>query len=148
MQPFFLTFSLFLCGVLGVDGLDLVAYQLHFVLEFLDLAVHLVDERVALLGRGVQETEVVLVGLHLALQLFVLAHQTGTLIVEGVLATLGYLLEVVLELAETALGYGDVEVFIELVEDGVVLFVEFVFLLEGYVANGLILFYQFLDALL
>ena len=33
----------------GIDGLDLVAYQLNLVLELLDLAVHLVDERAALL---------------------------------------------------------------------------------------------------
>ena len=36
-------------AVLGVDSLDLVADQLYFVLQLLYLAVHLVDERVALL---------------------------------------------------------------------------------------------------
>ena len=35
--------------VFGIDSLDLIFYQLHIVLELLHLAVHLVDERVALL---------------------------------------------------------------------------------------------------
>ena len=39
-------------AVLGVDSLDLVADQLDFVLQLLYLAVHLVDERVALLYRS------------------------------------------------------------------------------------------------
>ena len=48
-EAFFISYLALLSGVLGVDGLDLVAYQLNLVLELLDLAVHLVDERASLL---------------------------------------------------------------------------------------------------
>ena len=35
--------------VFGIDSLDLILYELHIVLEFPHLTVHLVDERIALL---------------------------------------------------------------------------------------------------
>ena len=35
---------LFFCSVLGIDGLDLLAYQLYLVFQLLHLAVHLVNE--------------------------------------------------------------------------------------------------------
>ena len=41
---------------------------------------------------GIQETEVVLVGLYLLFDGLILAEQTGTLVVKGVLATLGHLI--------------------------------------------------------
>ncbi len=59
-------FLLFLIGVFSVNSLDFVTYQLHFVLQLLHLTVHLVDKRITLLRRSIEETEVVLVGLHLA----------------------------------------------------------------------------------
>ena len=58
------------------------------------------------------------------------------------------MLEVVLELRQTALGHSDIQIFVKLVEYGMVLFIKLVFLLEWYVTDGLVLFYKFLYALL
>ena len=65
--------------VLGVDGLDLLTDEVHLVLEFLHLAIHLVDEAVALLAAGIQEAEVVLVSLNLLFDGLVLTEQAGAL---------------------------------------------------------------------
>ena len=121
---------------------------MDFVLQLLNLTVHFVDEGIALLRGGIEETEVVLVGLYLTLQLLVLAHQTCTLVVEGIATTLGNLTEIVLKLAETALGNTDVEFLIELVNDSVILCIDFVFLLEGNMADCLVLLNQLLYFLL
>ena len=56
---------LYLCFVFSVDGLNLLANKIHIILQFLYLAVHLVDKAVTLLRAGIQESEVVLVGLNL-----------------------------------------------------------------------------------
>ena len=40
---------LFLVAVLSVDSLDLLTYEVHVVFQLLNLAVHLVNEAVALL---------------------------------------------------------------------------------------------------
>ena len=65
---------LFFLAVLGVDGLDFLAHEVHVVLQLLHLAVHLVDERVALLRADAEETEVVLVGLNLLLHGLILTE--------------------------------------------------------------------------
>ena len=36
--------------ILSIDGLDLLSDEIHVILQFLDLAVHLVDEAIAFLG--------------------------------------------------------------------------------------------------
>ena len=112
-----------LLAVLGIDSLDFFAHQLYLVLQFLHLAVHLVDKAVALFRRSIEETKVVLVGLYLLLQLFILTHQTGTLIVQGVLATLSYLLDGILELLQPTLGNADIQLLIGLVKHGMILLV-------------------------
>ena len=73
-----------LCLVLCIDGLDLLLDEVHVVLELLHLTVHLIDEAAALLRTGIQEAEVVLVGLNLLFEGLILAEQTGTLCVEGI----------------------------------------------------------------
>ena len=60
--------------VLRIDGLYLLAQQVHVVLKFLHLAVHLVNEAVAALALGIEETEVVLIRLHLAPECLILPH--------------------------------------------------------------------------
>ena len=103
--------------VLCIDGLDLLLDEVHVVLEFLHLAVHLVDEAAALLRTGIEEAQVVFVGLDFLLECLVLTEQTGALCVKGILATFSHLLEVVLEFVEAAFGDSNIEVFIEFVKD-------------------------------
>ena len=50
------TLSFAFLAVFLVDGLDLLTNQVHVVFQLLDLAVHLVDERVALLRADTQES--------------------------------------------------------------------------------------------
>ena len=71
-----ISFSFILLLVLCVDGFDLLLDEVHVILEFLHLPVHLVNETVAFLGGGIQETEVVLIGLYLLLEGLVLTEQT------------------------------------------------------------------------
>ena len=103
--------------VLCVDGLYLLPNELCLVLDFLHLAVHLVDKAVALLAACVEETEIVLVGLHLLLQLLVASHQPCALIVKSLLATFGNLLQVAPEVVQTSSGIGDVHFAEQLVYD-------------------------------
>ena len=89
---------LFFLTILGIDSFNLLTNQLYLVFQLLNLAIHLVDERIAFLGRGIQEAQIVLVGLHFSFQLLILAHQSGTLVVKGILASSSHLFEVVFEL--------------------------------------------------
>ena len=43
-EAFFISYLALLSGVLSINGFDLVAHKLHFVLQFLYFAVHLVNE--------------------------------------------------------------------------------------------------------
>ena len=42
--------ELFFVAILGIDSLNLLANQLHLVLQLLHLAIHLVNQGVTLLG--------------------------------------------------------------------------------------------------
>ena len=65
-KPFLMSVHhLFFLTVLCVNRFDLVTNELYLILQFLHLAVHLVNKGVTLLRGSIEETEVVLVGLHL-----------------------------------------------------------------------------------
>ena len=134
--------------VLSVDGLDLFTDKVHVVLQLLYLTVHLVNKRVAFLGTGIEESQVILVGLNLLLDSLILTEETGALVVKGILSTLSHLLQVLLEVVKTTLGNADIQFLVELIKNCVVLFIELVFLAERYMADRLILFYQLLNCLL
>ena len=101
--------------VLGIDGLDFLLDQLHVVLELLNLSVHLLNKAVAFLAAGSKEAKVVLVSMNFLLQVLILAQQTLALIGQCVLATLGHLFQVILELVQAFLSYRDIQFLIELV---------------------------------
>ena len=119
--------------VFCINCLNLLANQVHIVLQLLYLAVHLVDKTVTLLRTCIKESQVVLVGLNLLLKCLVLMEQACALVVESILAALSHILQVLLEVVKTALGSADVQILIELVEDGMILLVYIILLFIRYV---------------
>ena len=139
---------LFLFLVLCIDRLDLLTNEIHIVLQLLYLTIHLVDEAVALLAAGIKETEIVLIGLYLLLEGLILTEQTGSLVIEGILSAFCHLLEILFEVVQTALGNADVQILVELIKHGMILLEDLVFLLEGNVADGIVLLNELLHLLL
>ena len=139
---------LFFVAIFCVDSLDFLAHKIHVVLEFLNLPVHLVNERIALFGAGVQETEVVFVGLYFLTDGVILPHEPCALVIQCVLSAFCHLLKVLFEVRQPAFGHADVQFFVEQVEHGVIFFVYLVLLFEWYMAYALILLDQFLHLFL
>ena len=132
--------TLFLLGILlfpvgRIDGFDLFVEQLGLILEFQNLSVHLVDQTVSLLAAHIEESYVVLIGIDLAFQLFVTTEQAGALIVNSLIAMLGNILQIVLEIVEFAAGHRDIELLIQAVQNVVVLFVNFILVSESQKVN-------------
>mgnify|MGYP006935996067 CR=1 FL=1 len=134
----------FLLFVLGIDCLYLLTNQIHIILQLLYLAVHLVDKAVTLLRACIQESKVVLVSLNLLLQSLILTEQACTLVVESILTTLGYLLQVLLEVTQLALCSADVKILIEFVENSMILLVELILLFKWNMSNSIVLLNKFL----
>ena len=114
----------------------------------LHLAVHLVDEAVALLRACVEESEVVLVGLNLLLELLEAASQASALVVESLFATLCHILDVSLEVVQTAALCRDVQLLVDAVEHFVISLVELVLLLVGHVSHLVVFLCERLHLLL
>ena len=72
------------------------------------------------------------------LELLIAASQTATLVVHGILATLGHVAEVLLEVVKTATGHRHVQIAIDLVQHIVVLLEDFILLLERHMADSVI----------
>ena len=144
--PFMHTYMVLFSSI--VDSLYLVFDKCNLVLQLLHLPVHLVDKAIALLAACIEESEIVLVCLHLALELFVLSHQACTFVVESVAALFGGGLDLVLEIVETLACNAHMELVVELVENGMILVIHFVLILERHMTNGALLFDELLEGLL
>ena len=139
---------LFLFAVFRVNSLNFLAHEVHVVFQFLHLTVHLVNQAVALLRRCVQESEIVLVGLHFLFDGLVLAEQACALVVECIFTAFCHVFQVALKAIQTTAGSRDVQILVELVEHFVILLIELVLLLVGYMTNRLILVDQLLHSFL
>ena len=138
----------FLFFVLSVDSLDFLSDEIHVILQFLNFAVHLVDEAVTLLRGSIEETEVILIGLYLLLDGFILTEQSCAFVIKCILTAFSHLLQTLFEVVQTTLGNTDVQLLIELVEYGMVFLVELIFLFERHMTDGLILLNELLNLLL
>ena len=137
-----------LCSVLGVNGLDFLSHKIHVVFQFLDLAVHLVNQAVAFLAAGVEETEIVLVCLNLIFDCLILAHESCSFVVKCVLALLCHVLYFVFEVGQASAGTADIKLFVQLVYHSVELIVQFVFLLIWYMTYRIVFLDKFLHRFL
>lgn len=82
------------------------------------------------------------------LELLIAAGQTATLVVHGILATLGHVAEVLFEVIKTTAGHGNMQVAIDLVQHIVVLLEDLIFLLERHMADSIICVDKFLNLVL
>ena len=85
-----------------VDGGNLFANQVQFVFQLLHLLVHFVEEAAALLRTASQEAQVVLVRLDFAAFALVSPYQAFPFAGQALSAFFGIVLQVVLEVVQTA----------------------------------------------
>ena len=82
------------------------------------------------------------------LELLIAAGQTATLVVHGILATLGHVAQVLFEVIKTTASHGNMQVAIDLVQHIVVLLEDLIFLLERHMADSIICVDKFLNLVL
>ena len=134
----------FLLGLrLGIQFLNRAPQRFKVCFQAVDAALYLVDKSASALGRDVQKSEVVLIGLYLVLLSFVLGVEALASIVESVAALAHRCRGLRLEALRAACYVAHVERLVEPVHFLAVCLVEILLVLVGHVAGLLPFVHQF-----
>lgn len=101
---------------LGVDYFDFLFQGSDVFFDAIHLALHVAQQRVAALGLGVEEAQIVFIGLQLAATLLEGAYQALALAVELVVIA-GDVVDIVFKFIEAGATLADVKLVVELVDD-------------------------------